>query len=142
MSANRDAAIQLRVDQAYGKLPLTFEANQGQTDSQVKFLSRGTGYMLFLTSTEAVVVLTKAEARARRDRFHLAKPDLTRPEEITRTVVRMKLVGANPEPQIAGLEELPGRVNYFIGKSGARGRCLQIRDMGERVSTLGFCFYY
>ena len=27
----------------------------------------------------------------------------------------MKLVGANPEPQAAGIEELPGKINYFIG---------------------------
>ena len=42
---------------AYGKLPLIFEANQGQTDPQVKFLSRGSGYTLFLTPTEAVLAL-------------------------------------------------------------------------------------
>ena len=33
-----------------GHLPLVFEANQGQTDSRVKFLARGSGYGLFLTS--------------------------------------------------------------------------------------------
>src|ERR1035438_10258896 len=38
-------------------VPLSFEANQGQTDSQVKFLSRGDGYSLFLTSYEAVFTL-------------------------------------------------------------------------------------
>ena len=27
---------------AYGKLPLSFETNQGQSDAQVKFLSRAT----------------------------------------------------------------------------------------------------
>jgi len=41
----------------YGKLPLSFEANQGQSDNRVKFLSRGRGYSLFLTSTEAVLQL-------------------------------------------------------------------------------------
>src|SRR5436309_13192783 len=51
---------------AYGKLPLSFEANQGQTDPQVKFLSRGRGYTLFLTPTEAVLTLTKADAHAKR----------------------------------------------------------------------------
>jgi hypothetical protein len=34
------------VQAAYGKLPLSFEANQGQTDSRVKFLARGNGYTL------------------------------------------------------------------------------------------------
>jgi hypothetical protein len=43
------------VSQTYGKLPLGFEANRGQVDRQVKFLSRGNGYALFLTSTEAVL---------------------------------------------------------------------------------------
>jgi hypothetical protein len=39
---------------AYGKLPLQFEANRGQTDDRVRFVSRGDGYVLFLTSEEAV----------------------------------------------------------------------------------------
>ncbi len=47
---------------AYGNLPLTFEPNQGQTDAQVKFLARGSGYTLFLTSNEAVLSLRKASA--------------------------------------------------------------------------------
>ena len=38
---------------SYGKLPLAFEVNQGQTASEVKFLSHGTGYSLFLTGDEA-----------------------------------------------------------------------------------------
>src|SRR5262245_9638417 len=39
---------------SYGHLPLSFEANQGQTDDQVQFLARGQGYTLFLTAREAV----------------------------------------------------------------------------------------
>src|SRR5580658_757921 len=39
---------------SYGKLPLRFEENVGQTDSQVRYISRGSGYTLFLTSGEAV----------------------------------------------------------------------------------------
>jgi hypothetical protein len=38
-------------------LPLFFEPNQGQTDPQVKFLARGSGYGLFLTANEAVLTL-------------------------------------------------------------------------------------
>jgi hypothetical protein len=51
-----------RLIASYGKLPLSFEANQGQTDGQVKFLSRGRGYALFLTGDEAVLSLRKAQA--------------------------------------------------------------------------------
>src|SRR5260370_27574716 len=42
----------------YGKLPLSFESNQGQTDKTVNFLARGKGYSLFLAATEATFVLT------------------------------------------------------------------------------------
>src|SRR5271165_3529158 len=47
----------------YGKLPLSFEANTGQTDAHVKFLSRGRGYSLFLTGKEAVIALRKGTPR-------------------------------------------------------------------------------
>jgi hypothetical protein len=46
-----------RVVEIGGSPPLSFEANAGQTDPRVKFLSRGHGYTLFLTSEEAVLVL-------------------------------------------------------------------------------------
>jgi hypothetical protein len=42
------------------------------------------------------------------------EPEAVRPVE--RTLLRMTLAGANPAPSAAGLEELPGKVNYFIGK--------------------------
>src|SRR5437868_13276437 len=38
---------QLRVSATYKTLPMHFEANRGQTDPQVKFVSRGRGYTLF-----------------------------------------------------------------------------------------------
>ena len=53
-----DHAAQARVTETYGKLPLSFEANRGQTDSEVKFFSRGSGYGIFITPTEAVLSLS------------------------------------------------------------------------------------
>ena len=47
---------------AYGQLPLRFEPNLGQSDAQVRFLARGSGYSLFLTPTEAVLALSRAVA--------------------------------------------------------------------------------
>ena len=57
-----DSANQPKVAVGYGKLPLSFEINRGQTDSQVKFLSRGSGYTLFLTGNEALLALRKRSA--------------------------------------------------------------------------------
>jgi len=75
------------VQAAYGKLPLSFEANHGQTAPQVQFLARGRGYSLFLTSQEAVLAFSQsadqhtpaAEARAMTS---------------AQAVVRMQLIGA------------------------------------------------
>lgn len=49
-----EASSRPKILDTYGRLPLHFEANQGQTDEQVQFLARGKGYSLFLTGTEAV----------------------------------------------------------------------------------------
>lgn len=102
-------------------MPLQFEANHGQVDAQVKFLSRGSGYTLFLTPTESVMVLQQREATSQRSGGHdpLAT---TEPAPIKQSVVRMKLEGANPSPAIDGMEQLPGIVNYFIGNDPAKWR--------------------
>ena len=40
-----DPKAQAKILDSYGKLPLSFEANHGQTDARVKFLSRTGGYI-------------------------------------------------------------------------------------------------
>src|SRR5207302_9110862 len=100
------AAAESRPSQAYGQLPLHFEANRGQTHKDVLFLSRGPGYGLYLTGSEAVLVLTQSNPNGEE------KPD----------VLRMSLVGAAPTPLVSGLDGLPGKVNYFIGKDPAKWR--------------------
>ena len=101
-ASNLNSSSNVRLIETYGKLPMSFEPNQGQADGQVQFLSRGSGYTLFLTSTEAVLALFRPEARD--------------------TTVRMTLAGSNPKPQMAGLEALPGKVNYFLGKDPTKWR--------------------
>src|SRR5207302_1632423 len=109
------AFAETRVSQSYGKLPLHFEANQGQTHQDVRFLARGAGYSLYLTAGEAVLVLTKPNPDAKRD-SRSAPERLGTQARGTPVVVRMSLVGAAPKPLVSGLDELPGKVNYLIGK--------------------------
>jgi hypothetical protein len=82
---------------------LSFEANRGQTDPRVAFLTRGVQHTLFLTPSEAVLRLTAPDSAG-----------------TTNFVLRMSFEGANPRPRLAGLGELPGRANYFIGKDPAQ----------------------
>ena len=102
------------ISAASSKLPLSFEANLGQTDAQVKFLSHNSGVNLFLTPTEAVLTLSKLEGKPLDDSYpHAFKPQPT--ANRSTSVVRMQLKGANRQPQVIGLEPLPGLVNYFLG---------------------------
>src|SRR5213594_3728445 len=130
-------AVRPRAVQNYGKLPLSFEANRGQTDAQVRFLARGQGYTLFLTSQEAVLSLRKLEASRRNGaksenrgleltpgRFSFFNDDLRLAAErsksqdaqrTTNAVLQMRLVGANANGKVNAVEELPAKSNYFIG---------------------------
>jgi hypothetical protein len=102
------------------KAPMSFEANQGQTDQSVNFIARGSGYTVFLMPTEAVMVLQQREPQQSLDNHDPLAP--TEPAPIKQSVVRMKLGEANPIPSIEGREKLPGIVNYFIGNDPAKWR--------------------
>jgi uncharacterized protein (TIGR03437 family) len=79
---------------AYGKLPLSFVPNRGQTDARVQFIARGAGYALFLSPASATFAL-RGIAQS--------------------TVVRMDLAGANPDVAMQPQNKLPGIANYLTG---------------------------
>lgn len=110
-----------QIERTYGQLPMSFEANEGQTDPQVRFLSRGQGYGLFLTSTGAVLSLGRS-ATAPND--PIGPRDLATEQSNIReaTTFRMHLRGAAGSARISGLEELSGKVNYFIGNEAESWR--------------------
>lgn len=105
------------INDRYGHLPLSFEPNQGQTDAQVKFLSRTAGETLFLTATEAALVLSsrgEQEGLSRTDPYSLSK--------WRDSMLRMKLLGASRDAEVAGLKRLPGLSNYFLGSDPSTWR--------------------
>jgi hypothetical protein len=115
------AVTDARVSETYGKLPLHFETNRGQTDKDVRFLSRGAGYSLYLTAGEAVVVLAKPKPDVKRDAGNVPENrDAKAP--VKSVALRMSLVGAARKPVVSELEEQAGKANYFIGKDPAKWR--------------------
>ncbi len=110
------------VMEAYGKQPLSFEPNTGQTDPQVKFLSRGPGYVLFLTGKEAVLSMQEQPAANSTRPAPMEALERELHEKAKSTVLRMALVGAEPNPQLVGLEELPGKANYLTGNDQSKWR--------------------
>ena len=110
----RSVASDVWLNRAYRKLPLSFEANRGQSDPRVRFLSRGRDSTLFLTPAEIVLALSNS-------RGHLGamgKTPVRSREKSLRSIVvmsRIRLVHSNPKSEIIGTEPLPGKSNYFVG---------------------------
>jgi hypothetical protein len=87
-----------RLAAAYFALPLSFEANPGRYD----FASRGAGYSLLVSASEAALGLATDDGG--------------------QAGLRMRLMGADPRAQAGGLEKLTGKVNYFVGEDRRRWR--------------------
>src|SRR5437764_15152082 len=83
------AVARAHLAEAYARLPLRFEAN----GDSGKFLARGSRYTLSLTATEATLVLSN---------------------KVSTTLLRIGLVGGNPQARLSGLDEQPGKTNYLI----------------------------
>ena len=89
----------IRLRSYNNKPPRYFEANRGQTDSRVQFLSRGGRYAWFFSTDEVVVAIADGEG--------------------CRASLRMELEGANLHAEPVGLEVLPSKSNYFVGNDAA-----------------------
>ncbi|MBP6820235.1 MAG: SBBP repeat-containing protein [Acidobacteria bacterium] len=97
---NATKAGKAKAIENYGKLPLSFEPNQGQADPAVQFLSRGNSYTLFLTGNEAVMALRGSEKQ--------------------NGFLKLQLVGANAAPQVEGRDPLEGKSNYLLGNDKSK----------------------
>ena len=72
------------IAEQFSRLPMVFEANQGQNDPAVRFQARGIGYGFYLTASEAVLNLDVADG-----------------EKSRRSSLRTRLVGANADAALA-----------------------------------------
>ncbi len=119
---------------SYGELPLGFEANRGQWSGQVRFVARGAGYTVFLSRSEAVLVLRKrrkarnsrregryAQSENVKSKIRNPKPDPALDGEGAASpdssVVRLSFPNANPRARVIGLAELPGKTHYLTGRN-------------------------
>jgi hypothetical protein len=78
----------------FGQLPLTFEENRGQAPDDARFVARGMGYNLLLTSNGNEIALRNADRAVS---------------------IRTLLIDANPQPRIRGEQEQAGKVHYLRG---------------------------
>ncbi len=101
-----------QISSSFGKLPLTFEANQGQTSTSARFVARGNGYSAFLTAGGMVLSLRPEKVPG--------APEAPKRASAQKTILQFNLLGAAQNPTAVGEDEQPGRVNYFLGKDPKR----------------------
>src|ERR1035441_8559999 len=109
--AENPRALPLSTNRPEAKLmsvPLSFEPNQGQAASAVQFLSRGSGYALFLTPGKVVLNLERQQPAPAAAAGHT-------PEAASVDTLRISLIGAVPKTGAVGLAPQSGGVSYFIG---------------------------
>jgi uncharacterized repeat protein (TIGR01451 family) len=97
-TSSRPLPSRRQVLASYARLPLSFEPNLGQSDRQVKFLSRGHGYGLFLTADQAILLVQQAGSRG---------PEFRR--------LSLQLLHSNPAASAQAEGRLPGVSNYLLG---------------------------
>src|SRR2546425_11128805 len=121
LPAQPEGDSRANLNKNYGSLPLSFEANHGQTDASVKYVARGPGYNIFLTAAEAVMVFkgtavnksTEAvedpedgnSPHSRRSRLRSDTGEPADNAKASPTVLRMRLDGANTNAgKVEGIE--------------------------------------
>ena len=123
LDAKDDVAARARLSSSYGKLPISFEPNQGQTAEVVQYLARGAGYTLFLTPGEMVLTL-HASLPGTRKAHGAPMPSAIMPPAVESAeksaAVRMQLIGSNKHAQALGVDPLPGKSNYLTGSDPAK----------------------
>ena len=133
------AGQRVHMAEKYGRLPLGFESNQGQTDGRVKFLSRGQGYALFLTGDEAVLSLRKApsetpavrsERGGRAQHSLFGAPALQNQNPLALSMPKEKLANANKMPGPAAPFSSPRRA-----ESGDSSTVLRMRLVGANATA-------
>jgi hypothetical protein len=110
---SQPAKAAAKLSSAYGKLPLAFEPNRGQTNPAVQFLSRTPSATLFLTGSDAVLETSTFNKNGKGE----ARPRVT----LTGTAsVRMHLAGAALAPRASPEDMLPGTANYLTGRDQSK----------------------
>ncbi len=102
-SSNFRTSISPQIKASLARLPISFEPNQGQSATPVKFLAHGQGYGLYLTPSEAVLSFPQRSQSGLRQ-----------------VAVEMQLSGAKQQAEMVGADRLRGHSNYFIGNDPSR----------------------
>jgi Beta-propeller repeat len=86
---------------AYGKLPLSFIPNDGQTEEAVRYYAQGAGYGFYFTQKGATLCFAQDKRRGGH-------------------ALALDFLGADPDAMLTARQQRAGKVNYLMGDDPAR----------------------
>jgi hypothetical protein len=87
---------------AYGKLPLSFIFNEGQTDEAVRYYAQGAGYGFFFTNEGATLSFAEGKGRSH--------------------ALALDFLEADPDATLTARKRLAGKINYLVGDNPTKWR--------------------
>ncbi len=108
------------VTRALERMPLYFIENRGQLDPRVAYYVQGRDTTLYFTAEGMTLVQTeqrheKNDSNGRLEKVSLSRGISQTPNPVSRWVVKLDFVGANPNPKITAGNKLSGVISYFKG---------------------------
>jgi len=131
--ATVDESTKVKLQETYGKLPLSFIQNNGQADEKVKFYEKGSGHSTFFTKEGVYLSLVRSQdveqgfspanvvtqfiGHKDADKSADYKP---KTPNLQSENVKLTPINANKNPQIIAENKQEGKVNYFIGNDPSK----------------------
>ena len=117
-------SVNARMVKAYGKMPLSFVENKGQLDKRARYIISGPRASAFFRNDGVTFDLWDAsrnDRHSKRSISQTSKPvKVSKPEIRKHAVLKLTFKGADPKCQVKGINVLPGKVNYMIGKDKSK----------------------
>lgn len=126
LSTTVDAQQLSAAEVLQGNTSVPFTKNVGQWPDSILFRANAGGATLWFTNDGVYYQLSRrVEAENNHDPFdpaYMRDHGRAQPDSIEMLMVKAQFVGANPDAQIVGLDEMEYKCNYFLGNDPSKWR--------------------
>ena len=109
-----------RIAKSYGKLPLSFVENKGQMDKRARYVISGPRASAYFRNDGVTFDLWEASKIKSLDKPVMKAEKPSKLEVRKHAVLKLTFKGADPKCRVEGIDKLPGKTNYMIGKDKSK----------------------
>ncbi|MCP4219172.1 MAG: hypothetical protein GY765_31340 [bacterium] len=119
----QDIKSRVNVNMNWGKMPLYFITNKGQTNATAKYYAKASRYTLWLTQQGLVFDSYKRKENSKSqlaNHKQIPNNKFQNSKQNTRDVSRLMFVNANKKPEMVAVEANKLKVNFFKGNDKSK----------------------